>query len=237
MLGAEELLIEQRAVSLVLGAPGGMVGTVIDAGEAARALVGKHVVVPAWRSCGACLPCRRGFATLCRAPGPVSSLSPRVTLPSRLAVEVDPPEPHLAVLADAGLWAYAAVIRGSVEPNRAAIVLGDGPLVRFLVALVEHRGAKAIRDPGTLDVEPFGLPVLSTGSAEVAITCAPEGGTVVLCSAQPGDAALGAVAHRGLAVHGVLGGHPDLLPELLAFVKKGALDVRALVHQNDLHGF
>ena len=251
MLSADELLVDQLAVSLDGTRADGMVGRVVEAGAAHQAenLVGRAVVVPGVRSCGACLPCRRGHALLCREPGPAPTREARAVVPARVAIVLAPPgekglsEPAdlapLAALAGVGLWAYGAVVRASVEPNRAAIIVGSGPLALFVGALVAHRGARAVFARTGSDVsaalaehglEPFGLPVIAVdaGAAQLAIELAPDGGTVVLCHSQPGAAELAALPARGLSVHGVLGAHPDLLAELVAFANKGALDLAPL---------
>ncbi|MEO6954717.1 MAG: alcohol dehydrogenase catalytic domain-containing protein [Polyangia bacterium] len=247
MLAEQTLVVEQLAVSLDGERADGMVGRVVEAGSAD--LVGRAVVVPGVRSCGGCLPCRRGHATLCRTPGAPPTRDARVVVASRHAVVLAPPgdkglaEPAdlapLAALAGVGLWAYGAVVRASVEPNRAAIIVGGGPLARFVAALVAHRGARALSARSADEVrialeehglEAFGLPVIvvEAGTAQLAIDLAPDGGTVVLCHAQPGEAQLSSLPARGLSMHGVLGAHPDLLPELVAFAHKGALELAPL---------
>ena len=251
MRAEDTLLVDQIAISLDGDRADGMVGRVVEAGN--PELVGRAVVVPGVRSCGGCLPCRRGHAMLCRAPGPVPSREARAVVSTRHAVVLAPPaamqagkglaEPlelaPLAALAGVGLWAYGAVVRASVEPNRAAIVVGNGPLARFVAALVAHRGARAITARTADDVttalrehglEAFGVPVIvvEAGAAQAAVDLAPDGGTLVFCHAQPGGAELSALAARGLSMHGVLGAHPDLLPELVAFAQKGALELAPL---------
>ena len=251
MLSADELLVDQLAVSVDGARADGMVGRVVEVGAAHQSaeLVGRAVVVPGVRSCGGCLPCRRGHALLCREPRPAPTRDRQAVVPARLAVVLAPSgekglaEPAelapLAALAGVGLWAYGAVVRASVEPNRAAIIVGSGPLALFVAALVAHRGARAVVARTADEVkaalaehglEAFGLPVIvvEAMAAQRAIDLAPDGGTVVLCHAQPGSAELASLPARGLSVHGVLGAHPDLLPELVAFASKGALDLAPL---------
>jgi threonine dehydrogenase-like Zn-dependent dehydrogenase len=142
-----------------------------------------------------------------------------------------------AALAGTGLHAYGAVVRAGVEPNRAAVVLGRGPLAAFVAALVVHRGATAIRCDGIAEapriatslaehgVEPFAVPVIAAvDDAETACALAAPGATVVLAvpaSAEGRAATL--VSERGLTLLGHTGTHPDLLPELCAFFASGRL--------------
>jgi threonine dehydrogenase-like Zn-dependent dehydrogenase len=227
-------------------------------------LPGRLVVLPALRTCGGCLPCRRGHAALCRRVAPTPIFASHELVAARHAVVLAPPAiggviprralvppaaPELlAALADIGLLAYAAVIRASVEPNRAAIVLGDGPLALFIAALVQHRGATAVRvraadDEASIsaalaasDLDPFGIPLIDAagGPLERTLAFAREGGLVVLArGGAPSSVAGRAIVEAGLAIIGVAGAHPDLLPELVAFVCAGTLDLGPLTRVVD----
>ncbi len=182
-------------------------------------------------------------------------------IPARLAVAFIPPAKReteadapfiLAALVDVGLAAYAAVIRASVEPNRACIVLGSGSLAAFVAALVRHRGATPIRVTApdeaseqqiefaltANDLVGFALPLIDarpTTDAR-ALHLARPGGVVVLCG--HGSTALTAaevelVTTRALTVVAAGGPHPDLLPELCAFVASGTLPLLPLCRQVD----
>lgn len=259
-LAADELLVEQLAYALGDDPAQSVVGHVVSVGaelasEAARWL-GRLVAVPRLRACGACLPCRRGHAALCaRKPAP-SPLASHARIAARLAVAFDAPDQAptlgslrspaqpalLAALSDVGLYAYAAVVRAGVEPNRAAVVLGHGPLALFACAWVRHRGAEAVRASdgnagpaiaaalAAQGVEPFGVPVIATGvSAEAACALASPGGAVVLCGPiASAPAPTATILARGLSVHGLAGPHPDLLAELCAFVSAGTFDLAPL---------
>ncbi len=222
--------------------------------ESARWL-GRRVVVPALRACGACAACRRGHAGLCARVGVAIAGDRRARVAARLVVPLadegaaaapgvlaPPAEPaFLAALAGIGLDAYAALLRAGVEPNRAAIVLGRGPLPRFVAALVQHRGAAAVRVPSPDDgaeamvaaalgaVESFGVPLIDARprTDAHALALARPGGTVVLCG-EAGALDAAAIAARGLAVVAAGRGHPDLLAELCAFVAQGALALAPL---------
>jgi threonine dehydrogenase-like Zn-dependent dehydrogenase len=219
---------------------GGAVGRVVEIGAELSAdrdrWIGRTVALPGLRACGACLPCRRGLPVRCHKLGDPASMTTTDRLPARLAVAFDdtlrPPAPHasIAALGGTALVAYAAVVRAGVEPNRAAIVVGRGPLSLFVAALVRQRGAEPIRVQSASErprvdeilagagLEAFAIPVIDTsGDAETACAIAAPGATVVLC-APPRTAAIAAtVFERGLNVHAHPGAHPDLLPELCAF--------------------
>ncbi len=255
--GPETLLVQHVAYSMPSMAGG--LARVVSAGEGADpGLDGRLVVIPALRSCGACLPCRRGHAALCRKLATTTPSATEEHVLARLAVALEPDgtparrgaltapaEPLLlAALADVGLLAYVAVIRASVEPNRAAIVLGRGPLATFVAGLVEHRGAAPIRVRDESDeagieraleargIDPFGVPLIDASGGPVAraVALARPGSLVVL--ARSGGASMidgATLAAGGLAVVGVGGAHPDLLTELVAFVCAGTLSLASLV--------
>ncbi len=268
-LGAESLTLDVRAWSVgPAGATPGF-GTIVAAGEGVpdrEALLGQHAVVPALLACGACTPCRRGHPAFCEHRATTLGgersieVAARQVVPLRrhgeaaqLGTLVAPEQAHrLAALSDVGLTAYAAVIRASVEPNRTAVVVGDGPLPFFVAALVKHRGASVVRiatDTPTdgaehtvrahlaeRDLPWFAVPVIATsGHRSLALRLAPPGSTVVLCEAptvaSAGSDDLAWIVDRGLSVHGLRGAHPDLLAELVAFVCKGTLDLAPLVKE------
>jgi D-arabinose 1-dehydrogenase-like Zn-dependent alcohol dehydrogenase len=242
-LASDALIVEHLAFALGAHPATSVVGRVVEVGSeltAERARwIDRTVAIPSLRSCGACLPCRRGRAAACEKLPPTPPLASHSIVAARLVVpfgdglRCDEPA-LLAALACEGLLAYAAIIRAGVEPNRAAIVVGAGPLATFVAALVRHRGSEPIAvdattDPSTLEgtlaargVERFGVPVIDTGlGAEIACRFAGPGATVVLCR-RPAGAPFAIVANE-LTIHGLGGAHPDLLPELCAFVSAGTL--------------
>ena len=268
-LGAESLTIDVKVWSVgAAGASPGF-GTIVAAGEGVpdrEALLGQHAVVPALLACGACTPCRRGHPAFCEHRATALGSEPSIHVAARQVVPlrrhgeapqlgtlVAPEHAHrLAALSDVGLMAYAAVIRASVEPNRAAVIVGDGPLPFFVAALVKHRGASVLRvAPDVLaedaeravrahlaerDLAWFAVPVIATsGHRSLALRLAPPASTVVLCDAPQGtsngNGDLAWIVERGLSVHGLRGAHPDLLAELVAFVCKGTLDLAPLVKE------
>lgn len=264
-LAAEHVTVELSAWSLAHGRGVSAFGTIVAEGEGVAdrgELLGCQALLPALLACGACLPCRRAHPFACESRIPDLGLVDHAQVPARLVVRLRPhgaapllgtltaPEHahRLAALSDVGLFAYAAVIRASVEPNRAAIIIGEGPLARFIAALVQHRGAHPIRVTELATGEAivrgalaarglpyFGIPLIDAGGATdsgAALTLAVPGSTVVLCDvagAAKIDTRL--MVERELSVHGLRGAHPDLLPELVAFVSKGNLALDALVHE------
>jgi threonine dehydrogenase-like Zn-dependent dehydrogenase len=250
VLASDELAVEQ--VGVELGPWPGAVGRVVDVGaelapERTR-LIDRLVALPSLRCCGACLPCRRGHPAMCaRRSGPpprgqIDRVAARVAVVFDDALAAPAPAPLAAALAGTGLHAYGAVVRAGVEPNRAGLVLGRGPLAAFVAALVEHRGAVPIRCDGIADaariaatlaergVEPFAVPVIAAvDDAEAACALASPGATVVLAvpASAPGRAAA-LVTERGLTLIGHTGTHPDLLLELCAFAASGRLSLAPL---------
>ena len=195
-------------------------GTVVDAGEAAREWLGRRVVAPRLLPCGECDHCRRGRVALCPAQTTRGALAPTQAVPARWLTSVEPPLwPdgaelwQLAALADAVLTPYTALSRAGVGPSDTVVVLGNDARAVFARQLVAAKGAKLADRP--VD----GCVVLVTGSRALP-ELAP--GVIVVLLDETSAHWPQLVANEA-HVLGVLGGHPDLLPEICALVVRGQL--------------
>ncbi len=143
-------------------------GFVRAAGAGAEHLIGQAVVVPAVLPCGDCEHCLAGRGTVCARqfmPGndghggfashllvPARGLCP---VPGCSDADQELGQPgltlrSLSVLADAASTAYQAVVRASLEPGGAVVVVGAGGVGIYAVQLARHFGARVI----ALDVDP-----------------------------------------------------------------------------------
>jgi 6-hydroxycyclohex-1-ene-1-carbonyl-CoA dehydrogenase len=153
-------------------------GRVADAGAAARALLGKAVIVPAVLPCGECDLCRRGLATICRAqkmPGNDihGGFASHIVVPARGLCPVD--EPRLAragldlaevsIVADALTTPYQAVLRAGVEPGTLAIVVGAGGVGGYCVQIASAFGAKVV----AIDVDDAKLEAIAAHGAALTL--------------------------------------------------------------------
>ncbi|HEX8953394.1 MAG TPA: hypothetical protein VF945_16175, partial [Polyangia bacterium] len=161
-------------------------------------------------------------------------------VPARWLTSVEPPLwPEgaelwqLAALADAALAPYTALARAGVGPSDRVAVVGASERdarARFARALVAAKGAKLVDDATD------GAIVVATQPRDWAhaLAAAAPGVTIALLD---GDGAAASVTDwpRLVAaeahVLGVVGGHPDLLPELVALVVRGQLPLAGAVRR------
>jgi D-arabinose 1-dehydrogenase-like Zn-dependent alcohol dehydrogenase len=225
-----------QVAGAALGLAAEISGTVVEAGDAAREWLGRRVVVPRLLPCGDCEHCRRGRVASCPSLAPRGPLAATAIVPARWLTSVEPPLwPdgaelwQLAALADAALTPYTALSRAGVGPSdRVAVVGADGDArARFAVAIVAAKGAKLVP--------------LGEGAREAAIVIAtqPRDWPRALAAIVPGDrvalldgdggAPLStdwpALVAAEAQLFGVVGGHPDLLPELVTLVVRGQLSL------------
>jgi threonine dehydrogenase-like Zn-dependent dehydrogenase len=221
-----------QVAGAALGLASEISGTVVEAGEAAREWLGRRVVVPRLLPCGDCEHCRRGRVAGCPSLASRGSLAATATVPARWLTSVEPPLwPEgvelwqLAALADAALAPYTALSRAGVGPSDRVLVVGDDARARFAVAIAKAKGAKLVDG----DIDGSGAIIVATAPHDwaraLAAATAPGSRVALLdgdgAAALPTDwpALVAAEAH----VLGVVGGHPDLLPELVALVVRGQL--------------
>ena len=149
---AEGSVAPRHPLPLVLGHE--IVGTVVDAGEAFRAFVGKPVLVPAVLPCGDCAFCRAGRGNACPAqkmPGndidggfathvsvPAASLVALDDAPAGFALDA------LSVVADAVSTAYQAVRRSGLSEGDLAFVVGAGGVGGYVAQIAKALGARVV---------------------------------------------------------------------------------------------
>ncbi len=259
---------------------GGMVGTVVGAGDGAADWQGRPVLVPAVLPCGDCVFCRRGRVRHCATRIVRAGVAAHETLPTRFLCALDGPLAFaddarwpLALLGGDGALAYAAVCRAGVAPGAVALVVGGGLLGALTIALLRAVGAEAIlldddepararaRELGALraltltegaalgpvglmtalgddhahqgdPIEPLFVTSADTQAATLALELAPPGATVLFVGTAARTVELDSA--RELTLGTVAGCHPDLLFELVALVKRGALPLHQLVRAQDV---
>jgi D-arabinose 1-dehydrogenase-like Zn-dependent alcohol dehydrogenase len=221
-----------------LGRADEVAGTVVDAGAAAKEWLGRRVVVPRILSCGDCDGCRRGRVASCPSRRVRGALERTQAVPARWLTSVEPPLwPEggelwqLAALADAALAPFTALSRAGVGPSDKVVVVGSDARAGFARAIVAAKGAALVDGETT----PDGAVVLAAGPRDWprALGRIAPGVTIALLDGTERAADGGAAAESaadlprlvGAEAHviGVVGGHPDLLPELVALVVRGQI--------------
>jgi D-arabinose 1-dehydrogenase-like Zn-dependent alcohol dehydrogenase len=230
----------------VLGRAAEVSGVVVEVGEAAREWLGRRVVVPRILPCGDCDHCRRGRVAACPGRLVREELAATQAVPARWLTSVDPPLwPEgaelwqLAALADAALAPYTALSRAGVGPSDRVVIVGSDARARFAAAIVAAKGAKLVAFDDA-DAHKGGAIVVATRPRDWprALAGVAPGSTIALLDGD-GDGARAADGAGGGAVPlatdwpalvsaeahvmGVVGGHPDLLPELCALVVRGQI--------------
>jgi threonine dehydrogenase-like Zn-dependent dehydrogenase len=234
-----EVVIAVAGAALGVDAQAEIAGTVVDAGEAARDWIGRRVVVPRILPCGDCAACRRGRVAHCPARAARHGLAAHETVTARWLTSVEPPLwPggaelwQLAALADAALAPYTALSRAGVGPSDTVVVFGDDARARFAAAIAAAKGAKVIADDAAVE----GAVVLASGPRawSRALARVAPGTTLVLLDGDGGrEFAIdwSKIVAAEARILGVVGGHPDLLPELCALVVRGQLPVADAVRR------
>jgi D-arabinose 1-dehydrogenase-like Zn-dependent alcohol dehydrogenase len=227
--GPIDVVVEAAGAALGVEPAAEIAGTVVEAGEGAREWIGCRVVVPRLLPCGDCDHCRRGRVAACPTLRARPALERRQTVPARWLTSVEPPLwPdgvelwQLAALADAALSPYTALSRAGVGPSDTVVVVGHDARAGFARQIAAAKGAKLV------DAPVDGAVVLATQPREWAraLSQLVAGATVALLDG-PGSAEFATDWSRIVAAEahllGVVGGHPDLLPELCALVVRGQL--------------
>ncbi len=213
-------------------------GTVVAAGDAAGEWLGRRVIVPRILPCGDCQACRRGRVAHCQMRAPRPGLGERETVPARWLCSVEPP---------AALAPFTALARAGVGPGDHVIIVGGDARAHFAAAIVAAKGAAVTIDSGDpVGGRRAGAFILATGGVLAdrrrALELAGDGATVVLLDAPEAevDADIetdwSRLVRAEVRVLGVVGGHPDLLPELCALVVRGQLPLAAAVRAVPLAG-
>lgn len=230
---------------------GGLVGRVVECGDAATAFQDAHVLVAPIIACGECHTCRRGAATVCparavlgrdRHGGCAESIVCGGRWLTRLDDALNLEGPVAAVAAGPGLRAYAMFCRAGVTAGDIVVILGQGATASILAALAGSRGAKIARAgtgdaPATAaDIESQLTELDSHGRPQKLFVCDGEENLALAMSiAEPasvltvglgsGRLDFAGLYDREISVLAVSHGHPDLMPELAALVVKGELDL------------
>ena len=138
----------KHPLPLVLGHE--VVGTVVAAGDRARALQGRRVIVPAVLPCGVCAFCRAGRGNACpdqKMPGNDihGGFATHMLVPAAPLVPLADGQHgdvrDLSVVADAVSTAYQAVRRADLQAGDAAIVVGGGGVGGFVAQIAHALGA------------------------------------------------------------------------------------------------
>jgi D-arabinose 1-dehydrogenase-like Zn-dependent alcohol dehydrogenase len=257
-LASDELRVQVEAVCLEptdlaaagdFAPGGGLVGRVIECGDAATAFDSARVLVSPVQACGECDSCRRSFATVCPSRvllgrsadgGCAESIVANARWLTRLDQGLEVIEgPVAALIAGPALVAYALYCRAGVSAGELMIVLGQGATAAILSSLGESRGAKVIRASGSSaavvrdalqDIDTKDQPQRifvcdGEGSLALAMELAPPG-SMIVAHQREGALELAPFVERELSLIGLSFGHPDLMPETAALVAKGELDLR-----------
>jgi len=156
-VGADEVAVELDAVQAGIAAG---VGRVALAGEHARGLVDRRVLVGPIDPCGECDVCRRGGAAVCPLAKRRDELGARVIAAGRWVVPLDDgddgddglplPVPAAAAVAGDVVLAYTLYARTGLGPRDPVVVVGGSPIARFLIEILLAKGIAptAVADPG-----------------------------------------------------------------------------------------
>jgi 6-hydroxycyclohex-1-ene-1-carbonyl-CoA dehydrogenase len=156
-------------------------GTVVDAGPAASAWIGRKVVVPAVMPCGRCDACRVGRGAICPEqvfPGsdihggfathvrvPAHGLCPVPELEDPVVNRAELSLADLAVIADAVSTPYQAIRRSGLAEGDLAVFVGVGGVGGFGVQIAAALGAAVI----AVDVNDARLETMSRHGASLAL--------------------------------------------------------------------
>ncbi|MCP4446178.1 MAG: alcohol dehydrogenase catalytic domain-containing protein [Myxococcales bacterium] len=239
---------------------GGLVGKVVECGAAASALHGARVLVPQVVACGECDTCRRGAATVCpersvlgrdRHGGCAEVVVCAARWLTRCDEQLDLDGPLAALVAGPALRAYALFCRVGLSAGDVAIILGGGATAEILAMLASSRGARVARcghddekpstdyirsqlsELGALD-KPQKLFVLGNESDFTLATELAHPASILIEATGKGNADLAALHRRELSLLSLAYPHPDLLPETVALVAKGELEIGALLSATTL---
>jgi L-iditol 2-dehydrogenase len=226
---------------------------------------GRRVVAANSAPCGACGACARGDETLCENLLPLlnGAYAEFLIVPERIArtnllTVPDGLPASVAALVEPLACCLHGVERAGLEPGQAVAVLGPGPIGLMLCACIADAGATAVVVGGRPErrelAREFGARAGDGRDADVAIEATGTeqgwrdaielvrpGGTVVLFSGLPRDAAPPLDAYRlhyeELTLRGAFHHTPRTVRAALAFLASGAFPWERLVtHEVPLEG-
>lgn len=153
-------------------------GRVLECGPGAEAWRNRSVIVPAVIPCGACLLCKSGRATICRAqkmPGNDidGGFASHIRVPSRGLCPVDDGKlakgglglADVSVVADAVTTPYQAVKRAGVTSGSFAVVVGVGGIGGYAAQIAAAFGATV----AAIDVDPAKLESIKGNGAALVL--------------------------------------------------------------------
>jgi 6-hydroxycyclohex-1-ene-1-carbonyl-CoA dehydrogenase len=211
----------RHALPLTLGHE--ISGTVVEAGAAQRALVGREVIVPSVIPCGDCELCRAGRGNICRRqlmPGNdmAGGFAEFIVAPARGLCEVDRRDGYdlaeLSVVADAVTTPYQALVRCGTRSGDLVIVVGVGGVGTYCAQIAATLGGRVV----AIDVDEARLAAVAEVGAGFTVNsrltdfkslkrqvqdqakawgCPPHGWKIFECSGTPGgqETAYGLLTH------------------------------------------
>lgn len=225
---------------------GGLVGRVMECGEAATAWQDTRVLVTPLIACGECHTCRAGAATVCPDRKILEMNSDggygeSVVCAGRWLTRLEGPleldGPIAALVAGPALRAYGLFCRAGVAAGDVVVVLGRSPVAKILAKLATARGCKVVEglssatdiDAKLVELDCQSRPqklFVCDGEANLALaTQVAQPASTIASGIGIGELDAAVVYKNGLSVFGQEFAHPDLLPELAALVVKKELDL------------
>ncbi len=120
------------------------IGRVVEAGERARSLVGRTVLVGPIDPCGECDVCRRGGGAVCPLARRRTEISSPLIARGRWVVALgdglELPIPAGAAVAGDVALAYTLYARTGASPREPLVIVGATPITRFLVEIAIAKG-------------------------------------------------------------------------------------------------
>ncbi len=253
----EFVCLENDSAAMDICPGGGLVGTVVESGEAASAFQGARVLVPQIIACGECDTCRRGAAPVCPTRRVLGrdhhgGCAESVVCSGRWLTRVDEQlslkGPVAAIAAGPALRAYALFCRAGVAAGDVVVVLGNGATAEILAQLATTRGAKLIRSRGDAVANEIAEQLTAQGCAErpqklfvcegdanleLAVRIA-HPSSIVTTAIGAGAIDIQTLFDRELSLLALSYGHPDLLPETAALIVKGELDLGTILTEAPL---
>jgi L-iditol 2-dehydrogenase len=218
---------------------------------------GRRVVAANSAPCGDCAPCRRGEETLCENLLPLlnGAYAELLVVPERIARRNLLPvpaglEPEVAAMVEPLACCLHGIERAGIRAGDAVAILGAGPIGLMLAACAADAGGRPVVVGGRSErralAAEFGAAAGDGRGADVAIEATGSedgwrdavdlvrgGGTVVLFSGLPRDAAPRLDAYRvhyeELTLRGAFHHTPATVRAALAFLASGARPWRRLL--------
>lgn len=144
-LGDDDVAIDVDAAQAGIAAG---VGRVVAAGERARELLDRRVLIGPIDPCGECDVCRRGGSAVCPLARRRDELTAHAVAAARWLVPLgdglELPVPAAAAVAGDVALAYTLYARTGAAPREPVIVIGGSPITRFLIEILIAKGISPI---------------------------------------------------------------------------------------------